>query len=154
MSAQSWFNKIWYERRRPPWGLVPLSTIYGAASQLRRVAYAMQLRRSTRMSQPVIVVGNLTAGGTGKTPLVCWLVGQLQQLGRRPGVVTRGYGGSSRHPRIILSLEDAAIVGDEALLIARRCRVPVAIGRDRPAAGQLLIDSGCDVIVSDDGLQH
>jgi tetraacyldisaccharide 4'-kinase len=154
MSAQSWFNKIWYERRRPPWGLVPLSTIYGAASRLRRFAYAKRLRRATRMSRPVIVVGNLSAGGTGKTPLVCWLVGQLQQLGHTPGVVTRGYGGSARQPRIIQSLDDVAIVGDEAMLIARRTQVPVAIGRDRPAAAQLLIDKGCDVIVSDDGLQH
>jgi tetraacyldisaccharide 4'-kinase len=154
MSAHSWFNNMWYERRRPPWGLVFISNVYGAAARLRRVMYARRLRLSTRLSRPVIVVGNLSVGGTGKTPLVCWLVGSLQQRGFKPGVVTRGYGGSSRQPRIIQAQDDAAVVGDEPVLIARRTQVPVAIGRNRPAAAQLLIDMGCDIIVSDDGLQH
>jgi tetraacyldisaccharide 4'-kinase len=154
MWAQSWFNDMWYGRRRASWWLVLLSKIYGAAARLRRVAYAKGLRRTTRLSRPVIVIGNLSVGGTGKTPLVCWLVAQLQQRGLKPGVVTRGYGGSSRQPRIIQALDDAAVVGDEPVLIARRTKAPVAIGRDRPAAAQMLVDVGCDVIVSDDGLQH
>jgi tetraacyldisaccharide 4'-kinase len=96
----------------------------------------------------------LTVGGTGKTPLVCWLAEQLTQLGHRPGIVTRGYRGSARAPRLVLPTDTPDSVGDEAVLLARRSRVPVATGRNRPAAAQLLINAGCDLIVSDDGLQH
>jgi tetraacyldisaccharide 4'-kinase len=154
MSVQSWFNDIWYRRAAPPWWLLPLSAIYGAACGLRRRAYAANLRRHTRLSQPVIVVGNLSVGGTGKTPLVCWLVAHLAARGFKPGVVTRGYGGSSRRVQRVAPADDPEVVGDEAVLLARRTQVPVAIGRNRPAAAQLLIDAGCDVVVSDDGLQH
>jgi tetraacyldisaccharide 4'-kinase len=154
MTAQSWFNRIWYGGVPPPWWLKPLSTLYGTVSAVRRFAYARNLARSTQLSCPVIVVGNLTAGGTGKTPLVCWLAEHLTQRGFRPGVVTRGYGGSSRAARLVLSTDAPDVVGDEAVLLARRARAPIAIGRDRPAAAQLLINAGCDVILSDDGLQH
>jgi tetraacyldisaccharide 4'-kinase len=150
----SWLNRIWYDGGSPPWWLLPPAELYGAITALRRHAYAMHLRSSTRLSRPVIVIGNLSAGGTGKTPLVCWMAGQLAQLGLKPGVVARGYGGSSRHARLVSAGDDAGMVGDESLLLARRTGVPVAVGRDRPAAAQLLIDAGCDVIVSDDGLQH
>jgi tetraacyldisaccharide 4'-kinase len=100
------------------------------------------------------VVGNLSVGGTGKTPLVCWLVARLTDLGFKPGVVTRGYGGSFGSVRLIDSFDDPRVVGDESILLARRTGAPVAIGRDRPAASQLLVNAGCDVVVSDDGLQH
>jgi tetraacyldisaccharide 4'-kinase len=103
---------------------------------------------------PVVVVGNLSVGGTGKTPLVCWLVARLTDLGFKPGVVTRGYGGSFGKVRLIDSYDDPRVVGDESILLARRTGAPVAIGRDRPAASQLLVNAGCDVVVSDDGLQH
>jgi tetraacyldisaccharide 4'-kinase len=154
MSAQSWLNKIWYDGVSPPWWMPPLSALYGALSSIRRKAYSLRLARSTRLPCPVVVVGNLTVGGTGKTPLVCWLAGQLIELGFRPGVVTRGYGGSSRGARLVQASDNSDKVGDEAILLARRSRVPVATGRNRPAAAQLLINAGCDVIVSDDGLQH
>jgi tetraacyldisaccharide 4'-kinase len=154
MSIQSWLNRIWYERAAPPWWLLPLSVAYGAVSGARRYAYARHLRRSTRLSRPVVIVGNLSVGGTGKTPLVCWLVARLGERGRKPGVVTRGYGGSSSGVRMVEVSEDPLLVGDEPLLLARRTGVPVAVGRDRPAAAQLLVGAGCDVIVSDDGLQH
>lgn len=154
MSAQSWLNKFWYDGVSPPWWMRPLSAVYGGISGLRRSAYSLRLARSTRLECPVVVVGNLTVGGTGKTPLVCWLAGQLIELGFRPGVVTRGYGGSSRAARLVQASDNADKVGDEAVLLARRSRVPVASGRNRPAAAQLLINAGCDVIVSDDGLQH
>jgi tetraacyldisaccharide 4'-kinase len=131
-----------------------LSLAYGAVSGSRRYLYAKRLRRSTRMSCPVVVVGNLSAGGTGKTPLVCWLVARLQRLGFSPGVVTRGYGGSSASIRLVESSDDPRVVGDESILLARRTCVPVSVGRNRPAASQLLVSAGCDVIVSDDGLQH
>ena len=154
MSVQAWLNRVWYERASPPWWLLPLSLSYGAAAGARRYLYSKQLRKSTRIASPVVVVGNLSVGGTGKTPLVCWLVARLQELGFKPGVVTRGYGGSSENVRLVDSAADPSIVGDESLLLARRTGVPVAIGRDRPSAAQLLVNAGCDVVVSDDGLQH
>ncbi len=154
MSAQTWLNNLWYGSVSPPWWMKPLSAVYGAASGIRRTAYSLRLARSTRLPCPVVVVGNLTVGGTGKTPLVCWLAGQLVELGFRPGVVTRGYGGSSRAARLVQGSDHSDQVGDEAILLVRRSRVPVATGRNRPAAAQLLINAGCDVIVSDDGLQH
>jgi tetraacyldisaccharide 4'-kinase len=154
MSAQSWLDKFWYGGVSPPWWMRLLSVVYGAVSSLRRSAYSRHLARSTRLACPVVVVGNLTVGGTGKTPLVCWVAGQLIELGFKPGVVSRGYGGSSRAPRLVQSSDNSDKVGDEAILLARRSRVPVATGRNRPAAAQLLINAGCDVIVSDDGLQH
>jgi tetraacyldisaccharide 4'-kinase len=154
MSVQSRLNEIWYGGAPPPWWLLPLSAIYGVASRLRRLGYAKHWRRSTPLTRPVIVVGNLSVGGTGKTPLVCWLAVRFTGLGFRPGVVTRGYGGSSRHARLVQASDDPNTVGDEAIMLARRTGVPIAVGRDRPAAAQLLINAGCDVIVSDDGLQH
>src|SRR5579862_5755686 len=154
MSAQAWLNRIWYERAAPPWWLVPMSLAYGAVSGSRRYLYAKRLRGSRRLSKPVVIVGNLTVGGTGKTPLVCWLAAQLGERGFKPGIVTRGYGGSSGTVRLIDASDDPKLVGDESVLLARRSGVPVAVGRDRPAAGQLLVGAGCDVILSDDGLQH
>jgi tetraacyldisaccharide 4'-kinase len=152
--AEAWLNRVWYERAAPPGWLVPLSLLYAAAAGSRRYLYAKGLRRRHRLARPVIVVGNLTVGGTGKTPLVCWLAARLRELGFAPGVVTRGYGGSERAPRLVGASDDPATVGDEPILLARRTSVPVAVGRDRPAAAQLLIEAGCNVIVSDDGLQH
>jgi tetraacyldisaccharide 4'-kinase len=154
MSVQSRLNEIWYGGARPPWWLLPLSAIYGFASRLRRLGYVKHWRRSTPLTRPVIVVGNLSVGGTGKTPLVCWLAVRFTALGFRPGIVTRGYGGSSRRAQLVQASDGPNTVGDEAIMLARRTGVPIAIGRDRPAAAQLLINAGCDVIVSDDGLQH
>ena len=154
MSVQSWLNSIWYDRAAPPWWMVPLSLTYGAVSGSRRFLYAHHLRKASRISCPVVVVGNVSVGGTGKTPLVCWLVAHLAERGYRPGIVTRGYGGSSRDVRRITAADDPSVVGDESILLARRTGAPVAIGRDRPAAAQLLAGGGCNVIVSDDGLQH
>jgi tetraacyldisaccharide 4'-kinase len=154
MSLQSWFNELWYERAAPPWWLVPASLAYGAAAGLRHFSYAHRWLRTVRLPCPVVVVGNLTVGGTGKTPLVCWLAASLAELGHKPGIVTRGYGGTARDVRRIGVTDDPSVVGDESILLARRTGVPVAIGGDRPAAAQLLADAGCNVIVSDDGLQH
>ncbi len=154
MSLQSWLNRIWYDGASPPGWLLPLSLTYGAMAAARRYMYAKHLRKSTQVSLPVVVVGNLSVGGTGKTPLVCWLVARLTDLGFKPGVVTRGYGGSSGKVRLLQLSDDPNVVGDESILLARRTGAPVAIGRDRPAASQLLVNAGCDVVVSDDGLQH
>jgi tetraacyldisaccharide 4'-kinase len=154
MPVQSWLNRIWYGRRSPPWWLLPLSLTYAAASGSRRFLYAKQWRKSTRIPVPVVVVGNLSVGGTGKTPLVCWLALRLGELGFKPGVVTRGYGGSAANVRLIGMSDDPNVVGDEPMLLVRRTGMPVAVGRDRPAASQLLVNAGCNVVLSDDGLQH
>jgi tetraacyldisaccharide 4'-kinase len=154
MSAHAWFNREWYERSGAPWWLLPLSGLYGAVSAARRFSYVHRWRHSVRLDRPVIVIGNLTVGGTGKTPLVCWLAEQLAKRGAAPGIVTRGYGGGTARPILVQSDDEPAAVGDEALLLRQRTHRPVAVGRDRPAAAQLLIEAGCDVILSDDGLQH
>jgi tetraacyldisaccharide 4'-kinase len=154
MAAHTWFNRIWYGQPQPPFWLVPLSLLYAAVTSLRRRAYAKGWLRAAGLSRPVIVVGNLSVGGTGKTPLVCWLVQALAARGFKVGIVTRGYGGAVRAARLLRMSDDAESIGDEPLLLSRRTAAPVAVGRDRAAAAQLLIAAGCDVIVSDDGLQH
>ena len=104
---------------------------------------------------PVIVVGNITVGGTGKTPFVVWLVRWLRARGLRAGIVSRGYGGSSKTPMRVLPNSDPGVVGDEPPLLARRSGAPVVIGRDRVAAVQMLLEQwAVDVVIADDGLQH
>lgn len=111
--------------------------------------------RTTRLPLPVIIVGNVTVGGTGKTPLALWLARRLQQQGWRPGIVTRGYKGRSRRwPQRVLPESDTWLVGDEPVLLARRSGCPVVADPDRPRGAQALLDLGCNVVVSDDGLQH
>lgn len=136
--------------------LAPLGWTYCGLSALRAFAYRRSWLGSESAGVPVIVVGNLTVGGTGKTPLVVWLVGHLRERGLRPGVATRGYGGSGRRDaRLVLENPDPMLYGDEPVLLAKRAGCPVAVGRDRVAAARLLTaEHGCDVLVTDDGLQH
>lgn len=138
----------------PPLLLRPLAGLYGIAVVLRRQAYRAGLLSSAHPGVPTIVVGNLTVGGTGKTPLVLWLAGRLRTLGRRPGIVLRGYGGSVRSPRLVHAGDAAAVVGDEAVLLARRSGCAVAVGARRVTAAELLVRAGCNVLIADDGLQH
>ena len=146
----------WYTRS--PWLLLltPLSLLFRIIVWLRRFAYRSGLLRSYRISQPVIIVGNITAGGTGKTPLIIWLAGYLRDKGYRPGIISRGYGGkASSWPQQVRADGDPAMVGDEAVLIAGATECPMAVGPDRVATARALIEhSDCDVILSDDGLQH
>ncbi|MBT3023559.1 MAG: tetraacyldisaccharide 4'-kinase [Candidatus Thiodiazotropha sp. (ex Lucina aurantia)] len=136
--------------------LLPLSGIFCLVSAIRRLFFRIGLLSSVSLEVPVIVVGNITVGGTGKTPLVIWLAKKLQQWGYKPGIVTRGYGGGSdRWPCEVNQNTSAKQVGDEAVLLKRRSGCPVYAGPDRPAAArQLLTDHQCDLIISDDGLQH
>jgi tetraacyldisaccharide 4'-kinase len=148
---------IWYGAARPPWPLRVLSHLFATIVRMRRDGYAQGRFHSRRLAKPVIVVGNLTVGGSGKTPLVIWLAQQLRERGLRPGVVLRGYGGSAARGRVsqlVVADSDVAVVGDEALVLRVRTGVPVAVGRDRAAAAQLLLARGVDVIIADDGLQH
>ena len=146
----------WYTRS--PWLLLltPLSLVFRVIVSLRRLAYKRGIRRSTRVSVPVIVVGNITVGGTGKTPLVAWLAKYLQSKGYKPGIISRGYGGqASSWPQQVRPDSDPAAVGDEAVLLATKTGCPMAVAPDRVAAANALIEhSDCDVILSDDGLQH
>jgi tetraacyldisaccharide 4'-kinase len=141
----SWFSVI----------LMPLAGLYAIVIALRVAAYRTGLMRVHRLPVPVVIVGNITVGGTGKTPLVLWLCDFLHDRGFRPGIVSRGYGGKGGTSAVRPD-DDPALSGDEPVLLAQRSRAPVWIGRDRTAAAcaLLLAHPECDVIVSDDGLQH
>ena len=146
---------IWYGGVAPTWGLRVLAVLYGALTALRRGLYRIKVLHAVRLPVPVVVVGNITAGGTGKTPVAIALVQELRARGFRPGVVSRGYGGSARVPQLVADDADPAEVGDEPALIARASGALVAIGRDRAAAARLLLAAGgVDIIIADDGLQH
>lgn len=136
--------------------LLPLSWLYGLVSGLSRLGYRCGLRKSWRSPVPVIIVGNLTAGGNGKTPMVIWLVEQLQQRGYRVGVVSRGYGGKSTgYPLVLHAQTTTQQAGDEPVLIYQRTAVPVAVSPKRVEAVQALLQQGeLDVVIADDGLQH
>jgi tetraacyldisaccharide 4'-kinase len=154
MSFAEFLQRRWYQDRAPPWWTLPLAALYRAVTSLRRALYRRGWKRSERMPVPVIVVGNLTVGGAGKTPLVIALVDALRERGFRPGVVSRGYGGSAQGPILLDDNPDPRVTGDEPTLIRQRTGVPVAIGRDRPKAARRLLDAGVNVVVADDGLQH
>ena len=147
-------ERIWYGGETAPWWLRVLVPVYRFARLLDTAPYVLGLRRPAKAPVPVIVVGHLTAGGTGKTPLVIALVDALRERGLRPGVASRGYGGRARRPVLLDDRPDPAEVGDEPSLIRRRTRVPVAVARARPQAAGLVAASGIDVIIADDGLQN
>jgi tetraacyldisaccharide 4'-kinase len=151
-----WLEKHWYRLTPVSLILLPVSWAYCCVMRLRGLGYRWNLLRSVKLSVPVIVVGNITVGGTGKTPLVIWLVAFLKQKGLRPGIVTRGYQGRAQAwPQLVLPQSDPEQVGDEAVVLARRGACPVVADPDRVRAAQTLVrNHGCDVIVSDDGLQH
>jgi len=148
---------VWYGGHPLFYALLPLSWLYCGVVRLRRLAYRRGWLHSHRLPVPVIMVGNLTVGGTGKTPLALGISGLLRRRGYRPGILVRGYGGSgrTRWPRLVTGDDDPFEVGDEPVLLARRSGCPVVAGADRVAAGELLLaGSKCNMIVSDDGLQH
>lgn len=157
-------EKIWFHRH--PLGyllapvLWPLSLLFKAISRRRRESYQAAgkqtaKKNSYRAPVPVIVVGNITAGGNGKTPIVIWLVETLQSLGFKPGVVSRGYGGKAeKYPLLVEAHTEPELSGDEPLLIKRRTHVPVAVDPVRSQAVKALLDQGVDIVVTDDGLQH
>jgi tetraacyldisaccharide 4'-kinase len=156
MIAGSRLASLWYSRSPLVLLLLPLSWLFRLLVVLRRLGYGAGVLPSHRLPVPVIVVGNITVGGTGKTPLVIWLVEHLRTLGYRPGVVSRGYGGQARNwPQQVRPDSDPAMVGDEAVLLARHCQCPMAVGPDRVAAARALLEHhDVDILVSDDGLQH
>jgi tetraacyldisaccharide 4'-kinase len=151
--VRSKLEAMWYGPQGPMW-LAPLSFLYGAAMGFRSLLYRMGLRQRFRMKVPVVVVGNLTVGGTGKTPLVAWLSTRLAAVGMRVAIVSRGYGGRARGVTRVTVHSRASEVGDEPLLLARRAQATVFVGRNRVAAAKQAVADGADVVLCDDGLQH
>ncbi|HSU45154.1 MAG TPA: tetraacyldisaccharide 4'-kinase [Casimicrobiaceae bacterium] len=155
--AEAALARAWYSRRPTLVAVLlrPVSWVFGAVAALRRAAYRAQLLRGTRVRVPVVVVGNITAGGAGKTPLVAALAEALAARGRHPGLLSRGYGRRTRDVREVRPGDDPRDVGDEPLLLAA-FGFPLVVGSDRVAAAQSLIRAHpeVDVLVSDDGLQH
>jgi tetraacyldisaccharide 4'-kinase len=149
-------ESLWY--RISPWHLLlwPLSLLYAAVTAVRRMFYRVGIFKTHSLPIPVIVVGNITAGGSGKTPLVIWLTEFLRGEGYTPGVISRGYGREGCEVREVSGQCTPSQVGDEPLLIYRRAGCPVFVGRDRVAAAQALLHQypQVNVIISDDGLQH
>ncbi len=154
MSAR--LRRAWQARGPLALALAPLALLYGALVRLRRALYALGVLQSGRLPVPVIVVGNVTAGGAGKTPVVLALVRHLQARGWRPGIISRGHGRSTQALRAVRPDSSAAEVGDEPLLLARDSGVPVFVARRRLQAGRALLAAhpGTDIVVCDDGLQH
>ena len=148
--------KFWSRRGAVAWLLWPASLLFGSFVLLRRLLYSVRILKSEHPGIPVIVVGNLTVGGTGKTPLVIWIAETLAKSGWMPGVVSRGYGGKAVSPQAATIASDAAEVGDEPVLIARRSGCPVWVGPDRVQVAAMLrrAEPKVNVLISDDGLQH
>ena len=151
-TLENWLLSVWYGHKPlARLALLPLTALYCLIS---RVKQWLDTRKQVVQPVPVIVVGNITVGGTGKTPVVIWLVEQLQALGLSVGVISRGYGGTVGVATVTAN-SDPQSVGDEPVLIVQRTDVPLVVGRQRNLAIQRLLENtACDVIISDDGLQH
>jgi tetraacyldisaccharide 4'-kinase len=149
----NWLNEIWYGGRKPPVWLSALVPVYRALNRLDRW-WNLRQRPQALEQKCIVVVGNLTAGGSGKTPLVIRLCQAFKAAGLKPGVVSRGYGRQGRALTLVNPGSDPAVVGDEPLLISRRTGVPVVVAANRAEAAQTLFNKGVDLVISDDGLQH
>ena len=150
---RAWLERVWYGSARGGWLLVPLAALFGALTGLRRLLYRVRVLPSGHPGRPVVVVGNLTVGGSGKTPLTAWLAAALQARGLKVGIASRGHGGSAAGPLEVGAQSDPAVVGDEPVLLARRSGARVVVARDRLAAARHLAPF-VDVVLADDGLQH
>ena len=150
------FPEFWLRNTSRSLALLPASWLYRAATAARRQAYRFGVLKRERVNAPVLIIGNIFVGGTGKTPLVLWMARYLRSMGRNPGIITRGYGGQSKEwPQLVGPDSDPYDVGDEPVLLAQRSGCPVVAGPDRVQAANTLLETyGCDVVLSDDGLQH
>lgn len=149
-------TRTWLSRGLAAWLLWPISLVFGAIIAIRRCLFKVGVFEQTRLPVPVIVVGNIYVGGTGKTPLVIWLSRQLREQGFVPGVISRGYGGDASRVVEINAQMSPDDIGDEPLLILQRAGVPLVVGRNRVSAARALLNAHpeVNVIISDDGLQH
>jgi tetraacyldisaccharide 4'-kinase len=148
--------KHWTHRGPLAWLLWPVSLVFGIVVRARRILYRLRILPSSHPGIPVIVVGNLTVGGSGKTPLVIWIAEHLKKKGWTPGIISRGYGGERGAPRAATLASEAQEVGDEPILLSRRSGCPVWVGADRVAVCKALraAHEDVDVLILDDGLQH
>ncbi|MFJ5447220.1 tetraacyldisaccharide 4'-kinase [Methylobacillus methanolivorans] len=155
-SFSRWLERQWYEHT--PWQIVlrPFAWLFYILTVLRRLAYRLRLFKSLKLPVPVIIVGNINVGGTGKTPFVIWLVQQLRQNGWYPGIISRGYGGNVIHTHQVTKDSLPQQVGDEPVLLVQRTGLPLYVGRKRTRAARHLLRDypECNLIISDDGLQH
>jgi len=150
-----WLHRVWYEGAPSYQMLLPLSGLYWLLITLRRCLYGIGVFGRHRALVPVIVVGNITAGGTGKTPVTIWLARELRDRGFSPGIVSRGYGGSRSSTSMrVDAASDPDIVGDEPVLLAKKTGCPVVVDANRARAAEMLVDDAVNVIIADDGLQH
>ena len=148
-------DAYWYSQNPVAWLLLPVTALYCLLVFLRCFFYQTGIFKSYKLPVPVVIVGNISVGGTGKTPLLIALCELLKQQGYRPGVVSRGYGGDFDGERLLSESDEAGVIGDEPYLISKRTACPLVVGRNRAAAAQLLLaNSDCNIILSDDGLQH
>lgn len=148
-------NRLWYGGSPLYRLLLPLSWLFRIVVAVRRWAYRVSILNSQGVGAPVIVVGNISAGGTGKTPVTLWLAQSLAKRGFHPAIISRGYGATpGERPRLVDAESEPATVGDEALLLAARSECPVVVHPDRVAAARMAVESGADVLIADDGLQH
>jgi tetraacyldisaccharide 4'-kinase len=155
MSAAARRERVWYHDAEVPVSWRLLARLYGGVTALRRRAYARGWLRSYAIGKPVVVVGNISVGGTGKTPLTIALVRALAARGLRAGIVSRGYGGTVEGPLLLDDASSPDQVGDEPMLMRALSGAPVVVGRDRVAAAEALIAGAeVDVVLADDGLQH
>lgn len=151
----TWLESSWYRKSAIRFLLLPLSLVFCLLARVRRFLYRCGLMRVRWFPFPVIIVGNITVGGTGKTPLVIKLASILKEAGYTPGIVSRGYGGKAmQYPLRVTADTRAHESGDEALLLFRRCQCPVVVDPDRPRAVEELLQTNCDIVIADDGLQH
>ncbi|MEO1320591.1 MAG: tetraacyldisaccharide 4'-kinase [Pseudomonadota bacterium] len=150
-----WLQRVWYGKAPGGFLLWPLEWLFRGLAALRRAAFRMGLADTRWVSAPVIVVGNISVGGSGKTPLVGWLGRAAREAGWQPAIVSRGYGGAQPlEPLAVTSETAAAVSGDEPLMLARDTGLPVFVSRDRYAAAAQAVARGADLVIADDGLQH
>ena len=148
-------DKYWYDSNSVSLLLRPVSWLYCFIVRFRKILYSLNIKKSFFTDKPVVVVGNISVGGSGKTPLLIALCDYLQSKGFNPGIVSRGYGGTLTGVKQVMHDTPASLVGDEPLMIYQKTLLPVVVGADRVAAVEFLLNNNqCDIVLSDDGLQH
>lgn len=148
-------EQAWYHNHPLKWLLLPLNVLFFTVSSMRRLMYKLGILEQPKLQVPVVIVGNIGVGGNGKTPMVIFLVEQLQAKGLKVGVISRGYGGEKKtSPLLLDSSTTPTQAGDEPVLIFQRCQVPTVVSCDRVAGVELLMAQQCNIVISDDGLQH
>ena len=154
--SKTFVDRVWYSKNTLSLLLLPISWIYIIIIKIRSALYRVGIIPISKINVPIIVVGNITAGGTGKTPLVIWLANYFKNKGFLPGIISRGYGGKYlSNIEFVHPNSDPLLVGDEPLIIAKKCNCPVAVAKKRVRAAKELVSKyNCNIIISDDGMQH